>query len=174
MRQLICGSIALATLFAATGAALAEKDQGPTASRCEAFAKASAAWESCVASAAAQSDAELFYAGYWLAKTGRYDEALEYLTRIAAPDERVLTYIGFATRKKGDTERAMGFYAGALARNPDFAVARAYLGEAHLARGDEAAAAGELAEIGRRCGTACAEYADLAGHIAAWRAARRG
>ena len=31
-----------------------------------------------------------------------------------------------------------------------------------------------LGEIEKRCGKACAEYADLAGHIAAWRSGHRG
>ena len=95
------------------------------------------AWRDCVGRAAgAASDAELFYAGYWLAKSGDYAAALEYLRRAQAPDARILTYIGFATRKLGDTDSALGYYARALAKNPDYNVARAYLGEAFLTKGE--------------------------------------
>ena len=47
-------------------------------------------------------------------------------------DERILTYIGFATRKLGRTDEAMGFYNRALTMNPNYSVARAYMGEGFL------------------------------------------
>lgn len=157
------------------GTALASKDIGPSNATCDGLAKESAAWKACAARvASASSDAELFYAGYWLAKNGSYREALEYLRRAEHPDERVLTYIGFATRKLGDVDGAMRFYDQALARNPDYSVARAYMGEAFLTRGEPAKAVQQLGEIEKRCGKTCAEYADLAGHIADWRAGKRG
>jgi tetratricopeptide (TPR) repeat protein len=115
-------------------------------------------------------DAELFYAGYWLAKTGHYAEALAYLELTRRKDERVLTYIGFATRKLGDVEAALPLYTRALEINPDYVVARAYLGDAYLTKGEPAKAKAELLEIERRCGKTCAPYADLASHIASYEA----
>jgi tetratricopeptide (TPR) repeat protein len=161
--------LAAATLFA--GAALAgpvtlSKDQGP-ASACDAHAKSSVAWSACVEQAkAGTSSADLFYAGYWLARTGKYQEALGYLTLANHADPRVVTYIGFATRKLGDVDAALPFYRQALELNPNYSVARAYMGEAFLQKREPAKAKAELAEIATRCGTGCAEYLDLAQHIA--------
>jgi tetratricopeptide (TPR) repeat protein len=153
------------------------KDVGPASAACDGHAKGSAAWTACVGRAtAAMPDQELFYAGYWLAKNGQYREALGYLNLAKVKDERVLTYIGFATRKLGDVEAALPLYASALKLNPNYSVARAYLGEAFLTKGEPAKAKAELAEIAQRCGTTCAEYADLSGHIARYEAgaARKG
>lgn len=148
------------------------KDTGPVQAKCDGEAKGSAGWTACVGAAKAEMpDAELFYAGYWLAKTGRYQEALTYLNLARVKDERVLTYIGFATRKQGDVEKALPFYKEALQKNPDFVVARAYLGEAYLTKGEPARAKAELAEIATRCGTTCAAYVDLNQQIAAYAAA---
>ncbi len=145
------------------------KDVGPSSAACDRVEKGSAAWRACIGEVSALSDAELFYAGYWLAKQASYAEALQYLTRAKNPDERILTYIGFATRKLGNVDAAFAFYDRALALNPDYSVARAYLGDAFLAKGDLAHADEQLGEIAKRCGTACAEYAELAEHIARYR-----
>jgi tetratricopeptide (TPR) repeat protein len=151
------------------------KDTGPSSAACDAFRKDTPAWTTCVGIASANMpDAELFYAGYWLAKTGRYEAALGYLTLARSKDERVLTYMGFATRKLGDVEGAFPLYRAALAMNPNYSVARAYMGEAFLSKGEPDKARAELAEIERRCGMSCAEYADLAQHIRAFEAAGGG
>ena len=173
--------IAVTAMALVVGAfpALAEqriaKDVGPALAACDGHAKGSASWTACVGQAQAGMPAqELFYAGYWLAKTGRYAEALGYLTLADQKDERVLTYIGFATRKLGDVDGALPHYRKALEINPAYSVARAYMGEAFLTKGEPAKAAAELSEIAARCGTACPEYQDLAGHIAAYEAAHKG
>lgn len=159
-------------VWAETAAPLApgvSKDVGPVSTGCDLFEKSSAAWAGCIGQVgAAMPSNEAFYAGYWLAKSGRYEEALRYLSQASAQDERVLTYIGFATRKLGNVEGALSYYGRALALNPNYAVARAYLGDAYLTKNEPSKARGELAEIGRRCGTSCAEYAELAAHIQAF------
>lgn len=153
-------------LAAAMAGPVLAKDTGPLSAACDSFAKGTPAWTACVGQPAlAMTDTELFYAGYWLAKDGRYEEALRYLTLAREKDERVLTYIGFATRKLGHVDEAMPLYRAALQRNPDYAVARAYLGEAFLARGEADLARAELSEIASRCGVACPAYVDLDGHI---------
>jgi tetratricopeptide (TPR) repeat protein len=168
----------LAALPLASGPASADdqafsKDVGPAQAGCDASPKGSAAWQACVGAARAEmSDDELFYAGYWLAKSGRFSEALTYLNLARSKDARVLTYIGFATRKQGDVEKALPLYAAALAKDPNFVVARAYLGEAYLTKRDPARAKAELAEIASRCGTACPAYTDLARHIAVYEGAK--
>lgn len=113
------------------------------------------------------SDDDLFYAGYWLARKGDYEQALHYLRQardISAP--RFQTYIGFATRKLGDWDQAMIHYGRALTANPDYTIARAYLGEAFLQRGEKAKALEQLAEIETRCGTGCDEYKELSAALA--------
>lgn len=174
LKNLACGAAAaLVSLSMVWGArsedSVFSKDVGPANAACDAGTKGSPAWQACIGAArAGMSDDELFYAGYWLAKTGRYAEALSYLNLSGTRDARVLTYIGFATRKQGDVEKALPLYAEALAKDPDFVVARAYLGEAYLTRHEPARAKAELAEIAARCGTSCPAYVDLDRHIAAY------
>jgi tetratricopeptide (TPR) repeat protein len=149
------------------------KDTGPANAGCDGQARGSAGWLACVGTArASMSDDELFYAGYWLAKNGRYPEALTYLNLSRTKNARVLTYIGFATRKQGDVDAALPLYAAALAKDPNFVVARAYLGEAYLTKNEPARAKAELAEIASRCGTTCPPYIDLDRHIAAYESAK--
>ncbi len=153
--------------------AIAGKDAGPINAACDQLDKSSLAWRGCAKTlAASMSDSELFYAGYWLAKTGQYAQALDTLTRISDKTPRVLTYIGFATRKAGDVDGALPFYAKALAADPNFVVARAYLGEAYLTKREPAKAKAELAEIASRCGTTCAAYTELATEITAFETKR--
>lgn len=169
------GALMISVLAAPAMADRPSKDQGPVGSVCDRFEKTSAAFTACVgAPTAALSDHELFYAGYWLAKTGAYEKALAFLTRARTPDEKTLTYIGFATRKLGETDRAMTFYQQALTMNPNYAVARAYLGEAFLTKGNLEGARAELGEIERRCGRTCAEHADLARQISDFENGRFG
>ncbi|WP_334146734.1 tetratricopeptide repeat protein [Hyphomicrobium sp.] len=153
--------------------ALIAKDTGPASTVCDAHDKASAAWTACVGAASARmADEELFYAGYWLAKNGQYETALGYLMLAQKKDERVLTYIGYATRKLGHVEEALPLYRQALAVNPNYVVARAYMGEAFLTKGEPDKAHAELDEIAQRCGTGCPAYVDLKGHIGDYEAAR--
>jgi len=160
------GACALALASPALADGRIAKDIGPQGA-CDSHAKGSAAWRACVGQASAKmSDEELFYAGYWLAKSGQYAQALSYLSRAGQKDERVLTYIGFATRKLGRVDEALPFYAKALEINANYVVARAYLGEAFLSQDDLGRAQGELAEIAARCGVTCPAYVDLDAQIA--------
>ena len=177
----IAGLLAAAMVTAWTAAPTLAKDIGPSSASCDHLDKASADWVACAArmpaaSGPAQVDAQLFYAGYWLAKNGRYAEALAYLNKTRVKNSRVLTYIGFATRKLGQLDKAMNHYRAALAKDPANMIARAYMGEGYLASGDLASARLELARIEKGCGTACAAYRELAGAIEAHgvRAERKG
>lgn len=143
------------------------KDVGPSSAACDSLGKGTPGWTSCVGAAkAGMPDTELFYAGYWLAKSGQYREALDYLAKAEHKDERILTYMGFATRKLGDVDAALPLYSKALDINPNYVVARAYMGEAFLTKGQPDKAKAELREIEQRCGVACPAYVDLKGHIA--------
>lgn len=160
---------------AAAETARVSKDVGPSSAACDAFEKGSQGWTSCVGTAkAGMPDTELFYAGYWLAKSGHYEQALGYLTKAEHKDERILTYMGYATRKLGDVDAALPLYTKALSLNPNYSVARAYMGEAFLTKGQPDKAKAELNEIAQRCGTTCAPYVDLQGHIADYEAAQHG
>lgn len=124
--------------------------------------------------AARPASDEVFFAAYGLARAGQYAAALDILKTADQSDPRVLNYQGFATRKLGNVDGALPFYRRALDINPDYVLARAYLGEAYLQKGDIVQARGQLAEIDRRCGRICAEYADLAMQIDAHDTSPRG
>ena len=142
------------------------KDVGPELSNCDTHAKGSEPWKACLGAARVEmSDEELFYAGYWLAKSGQYATAITYLSLARYKNERILTYIGYATRKLGDVEKAIPYYSEALSKNPNYVVARAYLGEAYLTRGEPNLAKVQLQEIEQRCGVSCPSYRELETHI---------
>jgi tetratricopeptide (TPR) repeat protein len=111
-------------------------------------------------------DNELYEDGRGLAKAGHYEWALEVLGAIANKnDPKVLNYIGYSHRKMGDFQTGMRYYQQALALNPDYVLAREYLGEGYAANGQVDLAEVQLAEIEKRCGTTCEEYKDLAEEI---------
>ncbi len=119
------------------------------------------------------SDEDLYREGVRLAKAERFAEALALLQRIRDKKQaRVLNYIGYATRKLGDVDAGIAYYRKALALDPDYVVAREYLGEGFLQKGDLDGARRELAEIEKRCGTTCHAYEELAKEIAAYLARR--
>ncbi len=112
------------------------------------------------------NDAAIYSAGYWAAKRGEYALALATLrTAHNQSDTSVQTMIGFSLRSLGHVDEAMGYYAAALAQNPDLTTTRQYLGEAYLQKGDKAAALEQLEEIAKRCGTTCNDYRLLASAI---------
>ena len=80
-------------------------------------------------------------------------------------DPRVLNSLGFATRKQGRIEEGLTYYRRALAIDPNYVLAREYMGEAFLQKGDVASAREQLSEIGSRCGTSCTSYIKLASFI---------
>lgn len=107
-------------------------------------------------------DDTLYEAGRAFAQAGRYGEAITVLSTIAANgDPRVLNYLGYSHRKQGRIAVGLGYYEEALQLNPDFTLAREYMGEAYLQLGDVASARAQLREIADRCGTGCAEYLEL-------------
>ncbi len=104
-------------------------------------------------------DESIYEAGRDYAYAERYGEAITVLSTIAAKgDPRVLNYLGYSHRKQGRILVGLGYYEEALRANPDFTLAREYMGEAFLQLGDVDAARGQLQEIAARCGTGCDEY----------------
>src|SRR6185437_9380432 len=87
----------------------------------------------------------------------RYDDALASLAKAAAtfgPHPDILTYEGYAWRKKGDYEQA-------LAIAPNHIGATEYYGELKVARGDIAGARLMLARLDKLCAFGCADAEEL-------------
>ncbi|MGD9785553.1 MAG: tetratricopeptide repeat protein [Hyphomicrobiaceae bacterium] len=161
----LCALLAVGSL-GASHPAFAAKDVAPQGT-CDGLETGGAAWTACLTrSAVGLSNETIFYAGYWLARAGHYAEAVASLSQAQHPDSRIETYLGFAKRKSGDVAGALPHYHKALALDAENVVARAYLGEAHLALGEPGAARVQLSEIARRCGANCAAYGELAREIA--------
>ncbi len=107
----------------------------------------------------------LYAEGSLLAKTGAYAQAIAVLKRADQQDPHVLNYLGYSYRKSGDLATAIGYYKTALAIDPDFLLAREYLGEGYVKAGRLDLAKLELEQIGKRCGKGCKEYIELAALI---------
>jgi len=160
---LLAGPVATSSVFAAS-------DDTPVATpKC----KKGFAWDrrskKCKAAKKSSnlSDEDLFQTARELAYERRYDEALSMLDLAANQNApRILNYKGFATRKLGRVEEAMGYYQAALAIDPNYTLVREYMGEAFLQLGQVDKAREQLAEIAARCGTDCREYAMLKTEIA--------
>lgn len=94
----------------------------------------------------------------------RYDEALASLAKAReafGPHPDILTYQGYAWRKKGQFDRAEGYYRQALAIAPEHRGATEYYGELKVERGDLAGARAMLARLDRICAYGCAEAEEL-------------
>lgn len=96
----------------------------------------------------------LYSAAREIAWAGRPADALRVLNAMTEGDsDRVLTYRGFALRKAGQWEAGRAFYDAALDKNPDNLLARSYLGQGLLERGDFEGAFAQWEEIRARGGT---------------------
>jgi len=126
--------------------------------------------QKCVSKKQSSLDNDSIYeTGRSLAMHERYGEAIEILSLAAdKSDPRILNYLGYSHRKQGRVLVGLGYYEEALRANPDYTLVREYMGEAHLQLGDVKAAREQLAEIEKRCGKGCAEYAELSRQIAAF------
>lgn len=111
-------------------------------------------------------DDNLYMVARDLVSEQRYEEALEVLAFADdTEDPRILNYLGFATRKLGRPEESLEYYEAALSADPDYVLAREYMGEAFLQLGRIDDAREQLMEIERICGRDCAEYKLLLGEI---------
>ncbi|ANI31358.1 tetratricopeptide repeat-containing protein [Yersinia entomophaga] len=112
------------------------------------------------------SDSDKTQYAYHLAKTGRYQEALDLLDTLKQPNTReAWNYRGYATRKLGRTDEGISYYQRSIALDPHYPKVREYLGEAYMIKGRPDLAKAELATIKDLCGTECEEYRDLAAAI---------
>lgn len=108
------------------------------------------------------SDETLYASGVTLARAGEHAKAI-HMFQLAEnqQDPRILTMIGYSTRKLGAMQQGLAFYAKALQVDPNYVEAREYLGEALLELRNYAAARAQLGEIANRCGETCQSYIDL-------------
>ena len=94
----------------------------------------------------------------------RYDEAITELKAaetILGPHPDVLTYLGFAHRKKGESQSALDYYSIALAVAPDHLNANEYLGEYYVEQGNYVAAQVQLMKLEALCPFGCAQTEEL-------------
>jgi Flp pilus assembly protein TadD len=165
---------ALACLIGLSAPALAAGDGGgsdssPAGQNC----KKGEVWDKtkkkCVKSqSGVLPDEDLYQQGRALARQGHYDWAVQVLAVVQnRKDPRVLNYMGYSHRKAGRLEIGITYYREALAIDPNFNLAREYLGEGYIAAGRIDLAMNELAAIEKSCGRDCAEYRDLSAAITA-------
>ncbi len=104
---------------------------------------------------------------------GAYEDTIALLEPVAhRRDPRVLNFLGFAHRKLGLIDTGLAYYRRALAIDPDFTLARSYLGEGYLQIGRLDLARAQLREIAIRCGSSCREYRILETEIDTYLKAR--
>ena len=108
------------------------------------------------------SDDQLYLAAREMAYDGQYANALAVLDAAENQDDpRILNYRGFTNRKLGNHAVAMEYYEAALSINPDYILARSYMGQGLLASGDKEGALIQLAEIRERGGRNTWSYTAL-------------
>lgn len=127
----------------------------PTTEQCAEGLVFDLATQSCMTAAESTNDDQAMMDDIRaLSHEGRYADALGLLEKMEdQADPLVLTYYGFATRKAGDVPAGMAFYAEALAIDPDFILARSYMGQAHVEAGEMELAQAQLTEIRARGGS---------------------
>ncbi|MCD2173762.1 tetratricopeptide repeat protein [Rhizobium sp. C4] len=99
-------------------------------------------------------DDTLYQAARELAYAGQYRNALTVLSAMKNQNEpRVLNYKGYANRKAGNVKVGMNYYQQALAKDPNFILARSYMGMAYVEQGNMKEANHQLIEIRERGGS---------------------
>lgn len=112
-------------------------------------------------------DDTLYQAARELAYAGQYRNALTVLSAMKNQDEpRVLNYKGYANRKAGNVKLGMSYYRQALAKDPNFILARSYMGMAYVEQGNVKEANKQLLEIRERGGSNTWAYTALKQTIA--------
>lgn len=108
------------------------------------------------------NDDDIFQTARELAYADRYNDAIELLSMANnADDPRILNYLGFSHRKAGDFDKAMNYYTKAISINPDYLLARSYMGQGLWMQGENLAAIKQLHEIRNRGGESTWAYTAL-------------
>ncbi|QRM56309.1 tetratricopeptide repeat protein [Sinorhizobium sp. BG8] len=98
-------------------------------------------------------DDTLYEAAREFAYAGQYKNALRALRAAENQnDPRILNYYGYTYRKLGNVQLGMKYYHKALKIDPDYILARSYMGQALIDQGDIQGARVQLVEIRDRGG----------------------
>ena len=152
---------ALCSLSLLSAPAFAGGSDPVPAPKCEKGEVYDPATNKCVTKEAASPEALYEHAVRLIKQDGNYTGGLAILATLDQTDARVLNYTGYATRKSGDILKGMTYYYKALEKDPDYVIAREYLGEGYIQLGRVDLAKEQLIEIEKRCGTSCEAYEDL-------------
>lgn len=99
------------------------------------------------------SDEVLYINARGMAYDGQFKDAIRLLSLVKNKDDpRVLNYLGFSHRKLGDLQTALSYYQQALQIDPDYILARSYMGQGYVADDNMDAARQQLDEIRKRGG----------------------
>jgi tetratricopeptide (TPR) repeat protein len=155
---------ALAAATSITAANAAGSDTSTSTPTCKKGYVYSSSKKKCVKQTSeVVPDKSLKAQGWALARAGQYEQAIEVFRMVAdKSDPEALNGLGFAHRKLGKVDEGITFYHQALKTDPDYVLAREYLGEGYVKLGRLELAREQLDEIGKRCGTTCEEYMMLA------------
>jgi len=112
------------------------------------------------------NDDDLFESGRSFAYAGQYQHAIDALSAIKDHNQaKVLNMLGYANRKLGRKIVAMDYYVAALEIDPNYLLARSYMGQALANEGKFDAARDQLAEIRNRSGRETWAYVSLKQHL---------
>jgi predicted Zn-dependent protease len=106
-------------------------------------------------------------------EAGRYAEGFQKMQALSAtfPDSAdVFNYMGFASRKQGQTQEAAGYYAKALSLDPKHLGAHEYMGELYLTVKDLDSAEKIAERLKKICPKKCEERDKLDAAIASFKA----
>lgn len=119
--------------------------------------------EACVdADKQSFNDDDRYRAVRELAYAGAFDRALKVIAAADNPnDARFMNYRGFILRQTGDMSGAMAYYTAALRSDPDYILARSYMGMGLAQMGHVSAAKAQLQEIAVRGGEQTWSYRAL-------------
>ena len=106
----------------------------------------------CVEAARGMFDDDtLFTNARNFAYDGKFDYAIQLLKLAENQDDpRILNFLGFSHRKKGQLAIAMKYYERALTVDPNYVLARSYMGQGMVVDGNIAGAKEQLEEIRER------------------------
>ncbi|GGA21170.1 tetratricopeptide repeat protein [Neptunicoccus cionae] len=108
------------------------------------------------------TDEVLYINARAMAYDGQYNDAIRLLSLVQTKDDpRVLNYLGFSHRKLGDLQTALTYYQQALQIDPDYILARSYMGQGFVADGNMDGARQQLSEIRTRDGETSWAYVML-------------
>ena len=114
-----------------------------------------------------EPDRALIEKGWKLAYREDFKLAAEVFHSVANKnDPKALNGLGYTSRKLGHLEQGIAYYKRAIKIDPNYLLAREYLGEGYVLAGMIDLAREQLTEIENRCGTSCKEYRKLSRVIA--------